>query len=167
MAREELEITYSHPNIPTRINTIKSQERQIHGLNSTLHETLERITELSEELNDIKCAIVIHPYSVKESIDMIKDMKEFMKEDYVQQLFILWKKEQEEKAQYERRKQERIEKNISDYEYELHRMNVEIPHSILMYKNYREEYLKKLQNYFIDIKNIKEQMELNRQNKSN
>lgn len=167
MAREELEITYSHPNIPTRSDMIKSQERQIRCLNSTLHETLERITELSEELNDIKNAIIIHPYTVKESIDMIKDMKEFMKEDYVQQLFDLWKKEQEDIAQYEKRKQERLEKNISNYEYQFQRMNVEIPPSILMYRNYREDYLKKLRNYFIDIENIKAQMELNRQKESN
>ena len=167
MAREELEITRSLPDITTRNDIIKKQECQIHDLNSTLNETLERITELSEELNDIKCAIIIHPYTVKESVDMIKDMKEFIQEDYVQQLFRNWKEQQEEKNRLKKLRNFKIEKEIEEYEQELKIMRATIPESIKIFENYREDYAKKLKAYIKNIKDIKLKMELNRKKKSN
>ena len=130
MTREELEITYSLPSVTTRGDIIKLQERQIHSLNSTLLESCERINELSEELNDIKSAIIIHPYTVKESIDMIKDMKEFMKNEDVQEMFRRWKERKEEENMIKEKIKFKLERKIEKYEQKLKDMGATIPESI-------------------------------------
>ena len=96
---------------------------------------------------------------------MIKDMKEFMKEDYVQQLFRNWKEQQEEKNRLKKLRNFKIEKEIEEYEQELKIMRATIPESIKIFENYREDYAKKLKAYIKNIKEIKLKMELNRKKK--
>ena len=162
MAREELEITYSLPSITTRGDLIKSQERQIRGLNSTLLESCKRINDLSEELNDIKSAIIIHPYSVRESIDMIKDMKEFMKNEDVQEMFRRWKERKEEENMIKEEFKFKLERKIEKYEQKLKDMGATVPENIKMYERYRKDYANKLKIYVKNLDYIKLIMKENR-----